>query len=252
EVVDHRHRSPSPVRAGVVAGLGLVVEEAAAVLADEDQAGLAHFVEALRREGHPAARADPVAADQGHGEPAPALQEPPVLGEEVPRDVTHDGLPLAPGGLDVDLEGAQLLGGGGLLDLRLRLLWAEPRVGLDRLAAEALLELHEREDLLFDAVLLDLRALALGQRRRVLLVGLDLVQLGLQLLPLGGLVLELLLLRPNVLAGAVELGPDGVNARLRLLEPVADAVDADRYRLELSLEPCDAAVEDLELLETLE
>ena len=40
--------------------------------------------------------------------------------------------------------------------------------------------------------------------------------------------------------------------RLRLLEPVADAVDAGRDCLELSLEPRDATVEDLELLEALE
>ena len=56
----------------------------------------------------------------------------------------------------------------------------------------------------------------------------------------------------DVLPGAVELGPDRVDGRLRLLEAVADGLDAAGDRLELPLEPGDPAVEDLELLEALE
>ena len=47
-------------------------------------------------------------------------------------------------------------------------------------------------------------------------------------------------------------GPDRVDARLGLLEGVADGLDAAGNGLELPLEPGDPAVEDLKLLETLE
>src|SRR4029077_12868728 len=92
-------------------GLRLVVEEAPAVLADEDHAGLAHLVEALGRERYPAPGADPVAADQGHRETSPTLEQPRVLREEIPRHLAGDALALAPRPLEVHLERAQLLGG---------------------------------------------------------------------------------------------------------------------------------------------
>src|SRR5262249_24338475 len=232
--------------------LRLVVEEAAAVLAGVDLAGLAHLVEALGRQGHAATGADPVAADERHREAGTPLEEPPILREEVSRDVARHALPLAPRNLEVRLERPQLFGGRGFLDPRLRFLGPQARLALHHLAAEPLLELHQREDLLLEAVLFDLCPLDLGECGGVLLVRLHLVELRLELLPLGALVLELLLLDPHVLAGAVELGADRVDARFRLLKIVTDRLDAPRYRLELPLEPGDPAVENLELLEMLE
>src|SRR5262249_34053860 len=161
----------------VRAGLGLVVEEAPAALADQDLTRLAHLVEALRRQGHPAARADAIAADQCHRQAGPPLEEPPVLAQEVAGHLAGDALPFAPGNLQAPPRPPHPSAGGRPRAPRPRLRRPEPRLALDPLAPEPLLELHEPEYLLLEPVLLDLGPLDLGQRGGVLLVRLHLVQL---------------------------------------------------------------------------
>src|SRR5262249_40913418 len=155
-------------------------------------------------------------------EAAAALQQAGVLRQQVARDVPGQGVPLGPDDAQVGLQGALLLGRGRLLRLPLPLLALEAALGVDDPAGHALLRLHEAEDLLLDAALVDLEALDLGEDGRVLLVGLDLVELGVALGLLAGVLLQVLLAAAEVLAYPGQLAPLGLHRRPGLLAGVAD------------------------------
>src|SRR3990172_10656857 len=201
----------APVRSAPSAGLvddsGLVVEDAAATLAGEDLARLAQLVEALGRQGKPAAGADAVRADARNGEAAAALQDPGVLGEQVPGDLPGQGLPLDTDDGQVGLEGAELVCRRRLLRLRLPLLALEAALGLD-------------------APFLDLERLDLGEDGGVLLVRLDLVELRVALRLLARVLLEILLATAKVLPDTRQLAPLRLERRPGLLVGVADRLDA--------------------------
>src|SRR5262249_32758375 len=91
----------------------------------------------------------------------------------------------------------------------------------------------------------------LGEDGRVFLVGLDLVELRVALRLLAGVLLQVLLAAPQVLANPGQLAPLGLHRRPGLLAGVADGLDAHRDRLELPLEAGDPAVQSLQVVEPL-
>src|SRR5215471_1766782 len=169
------------------------VEVAAAGLAVDEGVLLAQLLEPLGGDGHPAAAAEVGLGHLDGGDPAVA-EDAVVVGEDAGGELHAQRAPIAPHRSQLGLDGAKPLAERGLLPAAVRLALAKAPLRLLELGGEALLGLHGDEDVLLDPRLLLLDLLDLHEDGGVLLVGLDLVELALELLALDAVVLEVLLL----------------------------------------------------------
>src|SRR5215472_16005129 len=157
------------------------VEVAAAGLSGEERRLGAQLLQPLGRDGHAAAAAQVGLDHLGEGETAARLQELVVVGEHVGRELLGELAALRAHEREVGLDAAELLLERGFLLLALALARLEAALRVADVGGEALLGLHEDEDLLLHPRLLLLDLFDLGEDGRVLLVGLDLVEPALRL-----------------------------------------------------------------------
>src|SRR5438445_302252 len=130
---------------------------------------------------------------------------------------------------------------------RLLLAPLQTSLGLAGFGGEALLELHQAEDLFFTTRLLLLDALDLGEDRGVLDVVLDLPQAGLGLGALRGDDLEVLFLAPEVLPGRVGFLLEQVQRGLGFGDGGVDGFDLLGEAGGVGLERGDPRVEALQV-----
>src|SRR5689334_532505 len=220
---------PSPQgREGEI--LGGPVEVAAAGLAGDQRGLRAKLLQPLGRDRHPTGAAEVRLGHRHQGEPGAGAEDPVVVGEDVAGELGGQLLALGAHAGQVRLDPAQLVLERGLLAPALALALLEARFGFADVGGEPLLALHEDQDFLLHAGLLLLDLLHLDEDRRVLLVGLHLVEAGLVLGPLGLDDLEVLLLGALVLLGGVEAG-------FRLLGFLLGALDRGVHGGDLLGEP---------------
>ena len=194
-----------------------------------------------------------IGLEHGHDrETGARAQEPVVVGEDVGGQGASDRRALALDAAQLGLHGGEAITQGLLHAGPFRLGGLQPALGVLDLTGQTLLPLHQGEDLLLDPGLLLLDLLDLGENGGVLLVGLDLVELALELLPLHLVVLEVLFLGARVLAGGVEAGLGAVHRLPRLGGVRAHRLDLLGELRRFGLEPGDAGVEGLELDEGLQ
>src|SRR5262249_11206018 len=183
------------------------VEVAAAGLTGKERGLGAQLLEPLGRDGHAAAAAQVGLDHLGESEPAARLQELVVVGEHVGGELVGELGALRADAREVGLDAAELLLERGFLLLALALARLEAALRLADVGGEALLGLHEDEDLLLHPRLLLLDLLDLGEDGGVLLVGLDLVEPALRLGALGLHDLEVFFAAALLLLGRVQAGP---------------------------------------------
>src|SRR5215831_11770615 len=179
------------------------VEVAAAGLAGEERRLGAQLLEPLGRDGHAAAAAQIGLDHLGEGETAARLQELVVVGEHVGGELLGELGALRAHEREVGLDAAELFLERGFLLLALALARLEAALRVADVGGEALLGLHEDEDLLLHPRLLLLDLLDLGEDGGVLLVGLDLVEPALRLGALGLNDLEVFFAAALLLLGRV-------------------------------------------------
>src|SRR5215831_16102386 len=134
--------------------LGEPVEVAAAGLAGEERRLGAQLLEPLGRDGHAAAAAQVGLDHLGEGEAAARLQELVVVGEHVGGKLLGQLGALRAHEREVGLDATELLLERGLLLLALALPRLEAALRVADVDGEALLALHEDEDLLLHPPLL--------------------------------------------------------------------------------------------------
>src|SRR5262244_702783 len=228
------------------------VEVAAAGLAGEERCLGAQLLEPLGRDGHAAAAAQVGLDHLGEGETAARLQELVVVGEHVGGQLLGELGALRAHEREVGLDAAELLLERGFLLLALALARLEAALRLADVGGEALLGLHEDEDLLLYPRLLLLDLLDLGEDGGVLLVGLDLVEPALGLGALGLNDLKVLFAAALLLLGRVQPGPGRLHVLLGGLDGGVDGGDLLGQAGGLGLVGGDARVHALEVDEGLE
>src|SRR5215831_16700611 len=235
---DHRLRKP--------------VEVAAAGLAGEERRLGAQLLEPLGRDGHAAAAAQVGLDHLGEGEAAARLQELVVVGEHVGGKLLGQLGALRAHEREVGLDATELLLERGLLLLALALPRLEAALRLADVDGEALLALHEDEDLLLHPPLLLLDLFDLGEDGGVLLVGLHLVEAPLGLGALGLDHLEVFFAGALFLLGRVQAGSCRLHVLLGRLDGSVDGGDLLGQAGGLGLVGGDARIHALEVDEGLE
>src|SRR5215470_19855491 len=245
-----REQGTLPIRGETTSGEP--VEVAAAGLAGEKRRLRAQLLEPLGRDGHAAAAAQVGLDHLGEGETAARLQELVVVGEHVGGELLGELGALRAYEREVGLDAAELLLERGFLLLALALARLEAALRLADVCGEALLGLHENEDLLLHPRLLLLDLLDLGEDGGVLLVGLDLVEPALRLGALGLNDLEVFFAAALLLLGRVQSGAGRLHVLLGCLDGGVDGGDLLGQAGGLGLVGGDARVHALEVDERLE
>src|SRR5207253_10702873 len=129
-------------------GRFLPVEVAAAALADHEAARGLQFLDRLRADRDPAAAADGGGRHGGDGDAAARPEDLLVVSEERLRELARAGLALSAHDGQLVLHRRELLPDDRLVLPRLGLAPLELRLGVADVHGEALLELHDGEDLL--------------------------------------------------------------------------------------------------------
>src|SRR5258705_3547787 len=187
-------------------GSGGPVDVAAAGLAGDQRGLRAELLQALGRDRHATGAAEVGLGHRDQGQSGAGAEDPVVVGQDVRGKLAAQLLALGPHPGQVGLDPAELFLERSLPAPPLALALLEAALGLADVAGQALLGLHQDQDLFLHPGLLLLDLLDLDQDRRVFLVGLDLVEPRLVLGALGLDDLEVLLLGALVLAGGVEAG----------------------------------------------
>src|SRR5262245_1917127 len=220
-------------------------------LAVDQRVLLAQLLEPLGRDCDAASPAERGVGYLGDGGP-PMAQDLVVVTQDDGGKLVRERHALPSDHGQLGLEAAKQLTECRLLSLALGPTLLELTLSVPELGAQALLRLHEREDLLLDARFLLLDFVDLDEDGRVLLVGLDLVELALELLPLHTVVLEVLFLRALALARGIELRLDALDALARLVDLGVHLGDLHWQLGHLRLDPADFRVEHLEIDQRLE
>src|SRR2546421_8297897 len=176
-------------------GRFLPVEVAAAALADHEAARGLQLLDRLRADPDTAAAADGGGRHGGDGNAAARPEDLLVVDEEGLRELARPRLALTAHAGQLLLDGGELFLDDRLVLPRLSLAPLELHLGVSDVHREALLELHDGEDLLLGLRLLLFDRLDLGEHRGVLGVVLHFPEPRLGTGPLGGDDLQVLLPR---------------------------------------------------------
>src|SRR5439155_851092 len=212
-------------RPNVPSGGFLPVEVPAAALAQQQRPGRLQLLDGLRPDRHTAAAADGGAVDAGDGHAGARLQDLRVVGQKRAGELARARVAVGADGGQLRLDRLELLSYDGLVLAGLLLARLQARLSLADVGGDALLELHQAEDLLLAMRLLLLDGLDLGKDRRVLGVVLDLPQTRLGLGALGGDDVEVLLLGPELLPSRVGFQLERVQRLLGFGEGGVDGFD---------------------------
>src|SRR6266850_5569880 len=230
----------------------LPVEVPAAALADHEAGRRAELLDRLRADAYAAAAADRSRRHHGHRHAAARLENAVVAREHAGGQLLRARRALGAHDRELLLDGGELLAYDRLVLPGLFFPGLEALLGVLDVDGEPLLHLHQAEDLLLGLRLLLLGFLDLEQDGGVFLVGLHLVEPGLELLALEVGDLEVLFLGAEVFPGRVDLGLDRLDRLLRLGQRRLERLDLPRQPGRFALEAADAGVEALKIYERLQ